>query len=89
MNKREQLTRLSAELGCTQVEAEKILRSVGDILVTGIKRDGYIRFGGLCFTTTTTSARIIHNSFTGEVHHIPPKKKIRCVPEKGNEDILK
>jgi len=89
MNHKERIAQIANETGVTKATVERVLLSdlghIGAALVT----DGYVTLHGIgTIQTVDAAAREGRNPATGEVIHIPAKKRIKLKASKALKDAV-
>jgi len=89
MNHKERIAQIANETGITKATVERVLLSdlghIGAALVT----DGYVNLHGIgSIVTVDAAAREGRNPATGEVIHIPAKKRIKLKACKALKDAV-
>ncbi|MBQ9396014.1 MAG: HU family DNA-binding protein [Proteobacteria bacterium] len=81
MTKVEMVCFLADNTHCSKADADKIIRTLPDMIKAGLENDGKVSIPGLgTFSARTRKARTGRNPKTGEVIEIPEKKVVSFKP---------
>lgn len=90
MNKVDIANAVHAKLGGTKVQAEEVVDTVIDSIVSTLKKGGEVSIAGLgIFSTKTRAARQARNPRTGEAISVPAMRVPKFRPAKGLKDAVK
>lgn len=90
MNKVDIANAVHAKLGGTKVQAEEVVDTVIDSIVSTLKKGGEVSVAGLgIFSTKTRAARQARNPRTGESIHVPAMRVPKFRPAKALKDAVK
>lgn len=90
MNKVDIANAVHAKLGGTKVQAEEVVDTVIDSIVSTLKKGDEVSIAGLgIFSTKTRAARQARNPRTGESIHVPAMRVPKFRPAKGLKDAVK
>lgn len=90
MNKIDIANAVHAKLGGTKVQAEEVVDTVIDSIVSTLKKGGEVSIAGLgIFSTKTRAARQARNPRTGESIHVPAMRVPKFRPAKALKDAVK
>ena len=90
MNKVDIANAVHAKLGGTKVQAEEVVDTVIESIVSTLKSGGEVSIAGLgIFSTKTRAARQARNPRTGESIHVPAMRVPKFRPAKGLKDAVK
>ncbi|NOR53679.1 MAG: integration host factor [Candidatus Aminicenantes bacterium] len=89
MNKKEVTVKISKDAGITALQAEKAFSSLIEGIKASLKKGKRVTFSGFgSFEVNTSKARKGRNPKTGDVIHIPKKKRMKFIPSKIFKDSL-
>ena len=90
MNKVDIANAVHQKLGGTKVQAEEVVDTVIDSIVSTLKKGGEVSVAGLgIFSTKTRAARQARNPRTGESIHGPAMRVPKFRPAKALKDAVK
>jgi DNA-binding protein HU-beta len=90
MNKVDIANAVHQKLGGTKVQAEEVVDTVIDSIVSTLKKGGEVSVAGLgIFSTKTRAARQARNPRTGESIHVPAMRVPKFRPAKALKDAVK
>jgi DNA-binding protein HU-beta len=90
MNKVAIVEAVHAKLGGTKVQAEEVVDTVIDSIVSSLKKGGEVSIAGLgIFSTKTRAARQARNPRTGESIQVPSMRVPKFRPAKALKDAVK
>ncbi len=90
MNKQDIGNAVHAKLGGTKVQAEDVVDTVIDSIVSTLKKGGEVSIAGLgIFSTKTRAARQARNPRTGEAISVPAMRVPKFRPAKALKDAVK
>jgi DNA-binding protein HU-beta len=90
MNKASLVEVVHGKLGGTKVQAEDVVDSIIDSIVTTLKKGGEVSIAGLgIFSTKTRAARQARNPRTGETLTVPAMKVPKFRAAKALKDAVK
>lgn len=90
MNKAEIANVVHEKLGGTKVQAEEVVETVIDSIVSTLKRGGEVSIAGLgIFSTKTRAARQARNPRTGESISVPAMRVPKFRPAKALKEAVK
>lgn len=90
MNKTDIAGAVHQKLGGTKVQAEEVVDTVIDSIVSTLKKGGEVSIAGLgIFSTKTRAARQARNPRTGASIHVPAMRVPKFRPAKGLKDAVK
>jgi DNA-binding protein HU-beta len=90
MNKVDIANAVHQKIGGTKVQAEEVIDTVIESIVSTLKKGGEVSVAGLgIFSTKTRAARQARNPRTGESIHVPAMRVPKFRPAKGLKDAVK
>ena len=90
MNKVDIANAVHAKLGSTKVQAEEVVDTVIESIVSTLKKGGEVSIAGLgIFSTKTRAARQARNPRTGESIQVPAMRVPKFRPAKGLKEAVK
>jgi DNA-binding protein HU-beta len=90
MNKAEIANMVHAKLGGTKVQAEEVVDTMIDAIVSTLKKGGEVSVAGLgIFSTKVRAARQARNPRTGETISVPSMRVPKFRPAKALKDAVK
>lgn len=90
MNKIDIANAVHQKLGGTKVQAEEVVDTVIESIVSTLKKGGEVSVAGLgIFSTKTRAARQARNPRTGESIHVPAMRVPKFRPAKALKDAVK
>lgn len=90
MNKVDIANAVHAKLGGTKVQAEEVVDTVIESIVSTLKKGGEVSVAGLgIFSTKTRAARQARNPRTGESIQVPSMRVPKFRPAKALKDAVK
>jgi DNA-binding protein HU-beta len=90
MNKVDIANAVHQKLGGTKVQAEEVVDTVIDSIVSTLKKGGEVSVAGLgIFSTKTRAARQARNPRTGESIHVPAMRVPKFRPAKALKDAVR
>ncbi|CAN5146643.1 HU-related DNA-binding protein HupN [soil metagenome] len=90
MNKQAIVEVVHGKLGGTKVQAEEVVDTVIDSIVSSLKKGGEVSIAGLgIFSTKTRAARQARNPRTGEAISVPAMRVPKFRPAKALKDAVK
>ena len=90
MNKVDIANAVHEKLNGTKVQAEEVVDTVIDSIVSTLKKGGEVSIAGLgIFSTKTRAARQARNPRTGEAISVPAMRVPKFRPAKGLKDAVK
>lgn len=90
MNKASLVEVVHGKLGGTKVQAEEVVDSIIDSIVSTLKKGGEVSIAGLgIFSTKTRAARQARNPRTGETLSVPAMKVPKFRAAKALKDAVK
>lgn len=90
MNKTDIANAVHGKLGGTKVQAEEVVDTVIDSIVSTLKKGGEVSIAGLgIFSTKTRAARQARNPRTGASIQVPAMRVPKFRPAKGLKDAVK
>ena len=90
MNKVDIANAVHGKLGGTKVQAEEVVDTVIDSVVSTLKKGGEVSIAGLgIFSTKTRAARQARNPRTGESIQVPAMRVPKFRPAKALKDAVK
>lgn len=90
MNKTDIANAVHQKLGGTKVQAEEVVDTVIESIVSTLKKGGEVSVAGLgIFSTKTRAARQARNPRTGETIAVPAMRVPKFRPAKGLKDAVK
>ena len=90
MNKTDIANAVHGKLGGTKVQAEEVVDTVIESIVSTLKKGGEVSIAGLgIFSTKTRAARQARNPRTGASIHVPAMRVPKFRPAKGLKEAVK
>ncbi len=90
MNKTDIANAVHGKLGGTKVQAEEVVDTVIESIVSTLKKGGEVSIAGLgIFSTKTRAARQARNPRTGAAISVPAMRVPKFRPAKGLKDAVK
>lgn len=90
MNKHAIVEAVHAKLGGTKVQAEEVVDTVIDSIVSTLRKGGEVSVAGLgIFSTKTRAARQARNPRTGETISVPSMRVPKFRPAKALKEAVK
>ncbi|MDB5266740.1 MAG: HU family DNA-binding protein [Patescibacteria group bacterium] len=90
MNKALIVEAVHGKLGGTKVQAEEVVDTIIDSIVSSLKKGGEVSIAGLgIFSTKTRAARMARNPRTGESISVPAMRVPKFRPAKALKDAVK
>lgn len=90
MNKQDIANAVHAKLGGTKVQAEEVVDTIIDSIVSTLKKGGEVSIAGLgIFSTKKRAARQARNPRTGEAISVPAMNVPKFRPAKALKDAVK
>lgn len=90
MNKADLANSVHAKLGGTKVQAEEIVETIINDIVSTLKKGGEVSIAGLgIFSTKTRAARVARNPRTGASVNVPAMKVPKFRAAKALKDAVK
>ncbi|MBX4181238.1 HU family DNA-binding protein [Candidatus Parcubacteria bacterium] len=90
MNKIDIANAVHGKIGGTKVQAEEVVDTVIESIVSTLKKGGEVSIAGLgIFSTKTRAARQARNPRTGASIHVPSMRVPKFRPAKGLKDAVK
>ena len=90
MNKVDIANAVHTKLGGTKVQAEEVVDTVIESIVSTLKKGGEVSIAGLgIFSTKTRAARQARNPRTGESIHVPSMRVPKFRPAKALKEAVK
>ena len=90
MNKQDIANAVHDKIGGTKVQAEEIVDTIIESIVSTLKKGGEVSIAGLgIFSTKTRAARQARNPRTGETISVPSMKVPKFRPAKGLKEAVK
>ena len=90
MNKQDIAGAVHQKLGGTKVQAEDVVDTVIDAVVSTLKKGGEVSIAGLgIFSTKTRAARQARNPRTGEAISVPAMRVPKFRPAKALKEAVK
>jgi len=90
MNKVDIANAIHDKIGGTKVQAEEVVETVIDSIVSTLKKGGEVSMAGLgIFSTKVRAARQARNPRTGEVISVPSMRVPKFRPAKGLKEAVR
>lgn len=90
MNKLDIANAVHSKLGGTKVQAEEVVDTVIDSIVSTLKKSGEVSIAGLgIFSTKVRAARKARNPRTGQSINVPSMRVPKFRPAKALKDAVK
>lgn len=90
MNKADLANSVHAKLGGTKVQAEEVVETIINDVVSTLKKGGEVSIAGLgIFSTKTRAARVARNPRTGASVNVPAMKVPKFRAAKALKDAVK
>lgn len=90
MNKQAIVDAVHGKLGGTKVQAEEVVDTVIDSIVSTLKKGGEVSIAGLgIFSTKTRAARQARNPRTGETISVPSMRVPKFRPAKALKEAVR
>jgi len=89
MNKKQLVTKISAALNQSKVEAERMFDTTTQIILDSLKNDEAVKIAGFgTYKVAKRKARIGRNPRTGEQIQISASQKVKFLPAKGLKEMF-
>ncbi|MBP6912832.1 MAG: HU family DNA-binding protein [Candidatus Pacebacteria bacterium] len=90
MNKTSLVEMIHSKIGGTKVQAEEVMESIIESIVSTLKKGGEVSIAGLgIFSAKDRPARMARNPKTGEAVHVPATRVPKFRPAKALKDGVK
>jgi nucleoid DNA-binding protein len=90
MNKTSLVEMIHSKIGGTKVQAEEVMESIIESIVSTLKKGGEVSIAGLgIFSAKDRPARMARNPKTGESVHVPATRVPKFRPAKALKDGVK
>lgn len=90
MNKNALVEMIHSKIGGTKVQAEEVMESLLDSIISTLKSGGEVSIAGLgIFSVKDRPARMARNPKTGEAVHVAATRVPKFRPAKGLKDAVK
>ena len=89
MNKKQLVTKISAALNQSKVDAERMFDTITQIILDSLKNDESVKIAGFgTYKVAKRKARIGRNPRTGEQIQINASQKVKFLPAKGLKEMF-